>query len=170
MNRELALAALQGGLWHTTHPDRFKLILSEGAILPDPPQIPESERHGTAIGPEGHPYVRSLGAVSLFDFANFDPEDYEQRYRETSWAYFVPHHLEWRCAVWIEIDRQRVIRELISGADLLKRWNEDKTYRRFMAEIEAAHVGPLPVSAFKQAFFLTHKDDEFHPLSILKTP
>jgi len=33
MMRERVLAELRGGLWHTTHPDRFKCIMETGAIL-----------------------------------------------------------------------------------------------------------------------------------------
>jgi len=47
--REAILPELVGGLWHTTHPDRFERILKAGAILPEP-DIPDKERWKTAEG------------------------------------------------------------------------------------------------------------------------
>src|SRR5580698_8587302 len=116
MKRALILPELRGGLWHTTHPDRFKSILASGEILPEP-NIPDGERYCTGGGKEHYPYVRTLGGVSLFDFAQFEPDQYEKRCPSSSWAYFVPHHLHWERAVWIEIDREQVAPRLISGAD-----------------------------------------------------
>jgi hypothetical protein len=34
--RDRVLSEVYGGLWHTTHPGRFKGILASGAILPEP--------------------------------------------------------------------------------------------------------------------------------------
>ena len=72
--REWVLQELYGGLWHTTHPDRFEKILARGAILPEP-NIPDCERWCTGGGSEHYPYARSLGGVSLFDFDLFDPDE-----------------------------------------------------------------------------------------------
>ena len=74
--REAILVELVGSVWHTTRPERFQHILESGAILPEP-DIPKAERWGTAGGPEGYPYVRSIGAVSLFDFRSFRLADRE---------------------------------------------------------------------------------------------
>jgi hypothetical protein len=41
--RERVLKELVGGLWHTTHPDRFTKILESGGISPGA-DIPENER------------------------------------------------------------------------------------------------------------------------------
>ena len=158
------MAELRGGLWHTTHPDRFKSILTCGAILPDP-DVPD--RHGSAGGPEHYPYARHLGAISLFDFVNFDPREHEKQYPGASWPYFVPHNIVWKCAVWIEIARERVAPKFISATDLLQRWRKEEAHgHKIMGGIEAAYIGALPVSAFKRAFFVTHENDIFHPLSI----
>lgn len=73
-----AMETLRGGLWHTTSEERFEGIRSRKAILSNPP-LGEDERWGTLIGPEGWPYVRTLGGVCLFDFAGFDPEAYDAR-------------------------------------------------------------------------------------------
>jgi hypothetical protein len=70
MIRELVLKELAGGLWHTTHPDRFKKILESGGIWPEP-DIPENERCGTRDGRESYSYVRFIGGVSLFDLSSW---------------------------------------------------------------------------------------------------
>lgn len=63
----VVLQTLRGGVWHTTDSERYKGILSAGAILPEPP-IPDSDRWETGLGTIGCSYVRSIGGVSLFDF------------------------------------------------------------------------------------------------------
>jgi hypothetical protein len=165
MKRQLILPELRGGLWHTTHPDRFDSILASGAILPEP-NIPDRERYCTGGGQEHYPYVRTLGGVSLFDFAQFDPDEYEKRCPASSWGYFVPHHLHWECAVWIEIDREQAAHRLISGLDLVAKWKSESAYgHNIMPEIEAAYLGGLSVAAFKRAFLVRKDDDEFHHLA-----
>lgn len=151
--RKAVLQRLDGGLWHTTHPDRFTAILARGALLPKP-EIPDCERWGTAAGKEHYPYVRTLGGISLFDFRGFDPDGYEERCPSSSWAYFVPCHLAWECAVWIEIDRGQVEPpQFFTGLELLAKWKADRAYgHNIMPEIEAAYLGSIPRTAFKQAF------------------
>ncbi len=78
--QERVLRELHGRLWHTTHPDRFRDILTSGAILPNP-KMPERDRWCTSLGPDHYPYVRTLDGVSLFDFDKFDAETYSIRCR-----------------------------------------------------------------------------------------
>jgi hypothetical protein len=101
------LPELCGGLWHTTHPDRFKPILSGGAILPEP-NIPDGDRYCTGLGKDHYPYVRTLGGVSLFDFNGFDTDAYTNEYPSSTWATFVPYRTDWGSSVWIEINREQV--------------------------------------------------------------
>jgi hypothetical protein len=75
----VVLQTLRGGVWHNSDSERYKGIISAGAILPEPP-IPDSDRWGTGLGTIGCPYVRSIGGVSLFDFRDFDPEEYSKNY------------------------------------------------------------------------------------------
>ncbi len=165
MNRNLVLLELVGGLWHSTHPERFQHILETGAILPEP-DIPESERWSTYLGSRYYPYVRTLGGVSLFDFKGFDPDKYTERFPMSSWSYFVPHHRGWGCAAWIEIDRAAVAPQLISPSELEKRQAADSAHHhKRMPEIEATHLGPLPRAAFRRAFLVSAGDDRLHPLS-----
>jgi hypothetical protein len=150
--REIILEILQGGLWHTTHPDRFRKILETGAIVPEP-NIPESERWKTSKGPDYYPYARCLGGVSLFDFHEFDAEDYGKRCPMSSWYEFVPYRESWAASVWIEINRNQLDNSFIPATTLLKRWKEEEAYQHsIMPYIEAAHIGPLNLSTFVRAF------------------
>lgn len=81
---------LLNGLWHTTSRYRLEKILECGYIssLPD---IPDSERWGTAMGAEYYPFTRHIGGISLFDFENFESEKYSEQYPASSWTSFVPH-------------------------------------------------------------------------------
>lgn len=104
-------ANLLNRLWHSTTPERYKLILEAGAILPEP-NIPNSSRWCTAQGEKHYPYVRTLGGVSLFDFTNFDPEQYGKKY-SASWFTFVPIDGSGGNKIWIEINRTLVHSSLI---------------------------------------------------------
>jgi hypothetical protein len=166
MMRELVLKELVGGLWHTTHPDRFTKILETGGISPEP-DIPEKERWGTRDGRESSSYVRFIGGVSLFDLYEFEPESYTDIFPSSSWHYFIPFHMMWGCAVWIEINRDQVGSHLISPTELKNRWESEKAYRnRTMPGIEAAYMGVLPRTAFKRAFMVRKEDAKLHPLEI----
>jgi len=139
---------LIGKLWHTTSVERYEQILVSGDILPNPP-IDDSERWKTNKGSDLFPYVRILGGVSLFDFDNFDEDDYSEKYPICSWSTFVPYTKKWKESVWIEIQQEKIIDNYISGHELLLRWKKDEAYKHtFMPLIEAAHLGPIPTSAF----------------------
>jgi hypothetical protein len=115
--------------------------------------MPDSERWKASAGPEFYPYVRLLGGVSLFEFDKFDAESYSEKFPFSNWCEFVPFRQKWGCAVWIEINRVRVARNLISATDLLDRWNDEKAYHHtIMPQLEAAHIGELPRTAFVRAF------------------
>ncbi len=159
---------LHGGLWHTTHPERFVGILECGAILPEPEEIPDGDRWGTSQGPKHYPYVRFIGGVSLFDFHQFDPQSYQSKYPSSSWREFVPYRRDWGGAVWIEIDREHASSCYISGRDLLTRWKASGYLgHNIMPLIEAAYRGSLPLAAFRRALFIRAMDDGlFHELDI----
>jgi len=143
---------LRGRLWHTTSSDRYQQIVESGFILPNPP-VPDDERWGTIQGPDYYPYVRFLGGVSLFDFNGFDPESYGEKYPLSTWIEFVPYRRQWGKSVWIEINRQRIIDNFISGDMLLTKWKQSADYRHpIMPCIEAAHLGPISMEAFNCVF------------------
>ncbi len=158
--RKQVLDVLVGHLWHTTHPDRFVSILEDGAILPEP-DIPESDRWKTSSGPEYHRYARNLGGVSLFDFNDFDQYGYDEKYPLSTWREFVPFRSAWGSAVWIEIDRETVKNCLLSGGELLARWEKEEAYRHTIIPlIEAAHIGLIPTASFSRAFLVSDSSIE----------
>jgi hypothetical protein len=164
--RRLVLKELLGGLWHTTPLDRFQRILELGSILPIP-ENPNPDGWKTMDGEPYCSYAHTLGAVSLFDFDQFDPESYATRCPMSSWQTFVPYREKWGSAVWIQIDREIVAPQLISGPDLVNKWNSGKMHRHsVMPYIEAAHLGPLPRAAFARAFLIGPDDMRVRPLDL----
>jgi hypothetical protein len=141
---------LRGPLWHTTRPDRYRMITEAGAIVHNP-ALPDSERWKTGNGPEFYPYVRHLNGVSLFDFRGFDPDAYGQAHPMSSWRTFVPFCKDWEASIWIEIDEASVEGEYIDRERLLARWQAESAYQHtIMPRIEAAVIGRVPVSAFRR--------------------
>ena len=140
-------AELQGHLWHTTTPLRYEGILREGGILPNP-SIPDEERWKTSQGPDYYPYVRVLGGVSLFDFTDFDPAGYGEKYPLSTWREFVPYRRNHAAAIWMQIDRGKLGQAFLSGDAVLARWKQEGAYEHtIMPLIEAAHLGRLPLTA-----------------------
>lgn len=140
-------------LWHTTSPDRFQAIRHFGAICPNPQGLPESARWHTACGPDKYPLVRSISGVSLFDFTMIESLDkYKERCPSSSIYQFIPWDRRWTESVWIEIDREAVSAGLWSVEEVKSHWERGNVSRSFMPEIEAAHIGDLPSSAFLSAF------------------
>lgn len=157
---------LCGGVWHTTHPDRFLSILNAGAILPEP-SIPNGERWGVGLGPDHYPFVRSIGGVSLFDFRDFDPVTYQENYPVSMWRTFVPYQRRWAGAIWLEVDCEKTEAKFVSAQDLLERrvTPEDRG-RNILPNLEAAHIGNLPISSIRRALFIRAGDEEeFHEFS-----
>ena len=72
---------------------------------------------------------------------------------------------DWRTSVWIEIDPQLVVDNIISSQDLAARQNAagDHLHKR-MPQIEVAHLGPVPRAAFKRAFLVREGDSELRAL------
>ena len=159
---------LHGGLWHTTHPERFVGILECGAILPEPKKIPNDDRWSTSQGPKHYPYVRFIGGVSLFDFHEFDPKSYQSKCPNSNWREFVPYRRVWDGAVWIEIDREHTSPCFLSGGDLFTKWDSSGDWgHKLMPYIEAAYLGPLPLTALRRALFIRAMDyGRFHELEI----
>ena len=137
---------LLNSLWHSTSTDRYKKILESGAILQEP-EILDCDRWGTIEGKEHYPLVRHLGGISLFDFHDFDEDEYSRKFPVSSWSYFVPGQNKWTQTVWIKIDRSVVAENLMTGAELMKKWKDEELFGHpIMPYIECAHIGPLPTS------------------------
>jgi hypothetical protein len=157
---------LQDGLWHTTTPDRYERIVQSGSIRPEP-EIPDSERWKTSRGPDYYPYVRTLGGVSLFDFRGFDPEVYSKTHPMSAWAEFVPCRRSVGTAVWIEIARSKVSRDLVGADALAERWKQENAFAHtIMPRIEAAHIGPIPVASVCRVLRFVAADRRFEELPL----
>ncbi|SMF82148.1 hypothetical protein SAMN06265365_14237 [Tistlia consotensis] len=160
-------AELHGGLWHTTHPERFLGILEKGAIQVEP-ELPDPERFGTLNGRKNWPFVRFIGGVSLFDFHRFDPAVYDEICPGRNWQTFVPYRSEWdwHGAIWLEIDRTRLrASAFLSAEEVRYRWfNGGDLAHRLIAWVEAAHIGDLPLSACRRALFVHPDGSELHAL------
>jgi len=163
----VVLRRLLGSVWHTTNSERFQGILHSEAILPEP-IISDTARWSTSRGSKWYPYVRTLGGISLFDFRDFDPDQYSITNPASSWREFVPYRSKWKEAVWIEIDTSQLGNTFISGHDLLDRWRAQPVGNRLMPKIEAAHLGPLPQSAFKAAFLVREGSHELSTVELKK--
>jgi len=164
--RVIVLKELYGHLWHTTHPDRFKRILETGSILPIP-ENPNPDGWKTMSGRPYQSFAHTLGAVSLFDFDQFDPESYATKCPMSDWQTVVPYREKWGSAAWIEIDRELAAPRFISGADLVEKWKANNAYEHnIMPYIEAVHLGPLPKTAFKRAFLVGENDAQLQPLDV----
>lgn len=164
LNRLADVIVCSHRLWHATNEERFGGILASGAILPEPP-IPDAGRWRTADGPNGYPLVRSLGGVSLFDFGTFPGWDaYGRDYPLSSLRTFVPVRDGWAASIWIEIDRARAGANLLA-ADELRERGRSELRRAPMPLVEVAHLGRLPVSAFRRCYRVTRSDG-----SLLRVP
>lgn len=140
--------------------------MSRKTILSDPP-VPEEKRWGANCDPSGWPYVRSLGGVSLFDFAGFDPEDYDTRFTACSWKEFVPYRHLWGASIWIEIDREQAADNLVEANELVARWKKEKAQRHMlMPFIEACYIGDIPSGLFVRALAVANGDTEFRSLEV----
>jgi hypothetical protein len=142
-------------LWHSTLVDRFARILADGAILPEP-DIRDCDRYGTAMGAKHYPYVRTLGGVSLFDFAGFCPRRYAKKYSAV-WKDFVPQQDRMGNPIWIEICRHSVAEYLIAPNELeARRIHEKKLMHTIIPLIESAHIGPIDMRNTRSVLYHLH--------------
>ena len=156
---------LRGAIWHTTNTERFNRILEDGFILANP-SISNFGRWNTARGPKYYPYVRSINGVSLFDFNDFDELGYSKKYPICQWRNFVPCLSKYDTAFWIEIDPDKIADNLISGKILLERWKQQKELQRnIMPIIEVAHIGSIPICAFRRVLNYSADTKDFKEVS-----
>ena len=134
---------LREGIWHTTSVERFEGILAAGGILPEP-RIPDMDRWGTGCGP-------SLYPLSM-------------------WQTFVPCFSKWDESIWIELDRSAIKDSFVDGKAVIERWKkQNELGRTIMPVIEAAHIGPVPISAFRRVYKYNKHDQEFKQIQIPRT-
>lgn len=146
---------LAGSLWHTTSVARFGSILATGFIMVEP-GLPEKERYG------GDPFVRSLGGVSLFDFpAGFDFEKYNAEIPTNSLGEFVPFKRSWGHSVWLRLDTDALALGIRSGKAIRALWKDLGSVKRFIAEVEGAHLGDIPIGEIADAYQIGEGDEDW---------
>lgn len=140
------LGELGGGLWHATPECRWIKILASGQIRPDAP------------APFNNGFCRSIGAVSLFDLAQ--PDD-AARYDATKLAHWLGKRDD-ETRYWIEIDREATVSSVLDPAatcqkfrqlalnSMKARASQEGKGMQFIAGMEAAHVGPIPLYKTKR--------------------
>ena len=105
--------------------------------------------------------------MSLFDFAGFDPEDYEARYPISNWRHFVPYKKSWGASIWIEINREKAADNLVEANELVARWHKEKAHRhKLMPFIEACYIGDIPSGLFMRTLAVKNGDTEFRSLEV----
>jgi hypothetical protein len=132
---------LDGRLWHATSQDGLKGILEDGQIRP-------------AVGQRyTGSFCRSLGGVCLFDFG-VSAENVEHQL--CNWTGWFGHQQNARVAIWLEIDRNRIVDNLIDAAGLrvasrknlaerLATANDAPPNTQFIPGVEACHRGPISI-------------------------
>lgn len=144
------------GLWHTTSIQRFKKIVESGLILVYP-DIPDAERWCTGGGEEHYPFVRHLEGISLFDFKDFHYRKYNEEQPQSSISAFVPKQKKWDEAVWIEIDRSKVTKNIIDPVCLVQKWKSENKYgHNIMPYVECAHIGDIPMDCIKKTLLFSN--------------
>lgn len=151
---------LYGSVWHSTSIERFSKIKADGKIKANP-DLPNSERFGTKLGPKYYPFVRSIGGVSVFDFRNFDVDTYNHKFSVSNWALFVPCRSGWTETVWIEVDIQQLTNTFLSGQEIRELWKNTNSSRKFITIIEGAVIGAIPSTAFKQVLLYQSCSEQF---------
>lgn len=155
---------LYGKVWHSTSMPRYEMIKAERKIIPNP-DLPDSERWGTYLGPDFYPFVRSIGAVSVFDFRFFNVEQYTRNYGLSNWATFAPCHTNLDETVWIEIDTTSLKDSFLSGQAIRELWHETNSTRKFITIIEGAVIGEIPESTFKKVLLYQRDIEKFSQLA-----
>jgi len=111
--------------------------------------------------------VRYLGGVSLFEINDINLKLNEKSQPGYNWSSFIPVQPRFGSAIWIEIDRDHIAEKFISAPMLIARWkNENALGHRILANIEAAHIGPIPVTTFKRVFSVSKGDNQIREIKI----
>lgn len=143
--------ALAGKLWHATCHSKVEAILAQGI---DPKAEPEFS--GGAC--------RKRGGVALMDFRALSGSAVQDSYARPGcqWCSWLSgRHGGRRCGVWLQIDGERLAHDVLLDLETiaqLRRTDEALGKLKFMAEVEAWHVGTIPPSAIAAAL-LVYKFD-----------
>ncbi|MFT6926371.1 MAG: hypothetical protein ACJAZP_001981 [Psychromonas sp.] len=146
---------LTKGVWHSTSSERYNKISESKYIKPEP-DIPDEERCTNSSS-----FVRSLGGVSLFDFRHFNLAEYNHKYDLAIWATFVPCRSGWDETIWLELDEEKMNTAYLSPNEVMLKLSIAKAGQQIVPEIEAAHIGVIPISFIKRALRYSDMLGEF---------
>jgi hypothetical protein len=118
-----------GMLWHTTSPQYFRQIWTDGTIKPNDGRIDRWKQRYAC---------QQLGAVSLFDFTT-EPEE-KVIGENPKWQQFLGDFDP--VTVLLGIEKSKVTGKLIPYPD-----NKQGTTGNVIPWVEVCHCGPIPVSA-----------------------
>jgi hypothetical protein len=148
---------LKGKIWHSTSKELALEIYSHGYIIFDP-SIDESKRWG-GKSKSTHPFVRSIGGISLFDFRLPSSHVSEILYS------FIPCRTGWPQTVWLEINHFYLGDMFSSAEETRIRWIEAGMNRQYMPKLEAASLRPIPIEYIK-SIYISNKKGIFKPVNI----
>lgn len=129
------LAELDGRLWHIADPFGWAGILRDQIIRHDAP------------AKYAKSFCRSIGAISLFDLSCSDRGVLPPA---SHWSAWLMADSEPPC-YWLEISRAHIEPNILCPSEMLARWQEasksGERNLRMIEGVEAAHVGPIPLSS-----------------------
>jgi hypothetical protein len=135
---------LGGRLWHATSLEGLTGIVADSRI-----RVSTGDRYRNSI-------CRCRECVSLFDFGReaLDQDDFMR----SNWFSWLGSEHTGRCAIWLEIDRERSAEWLIGPIALREIVRKEQLRGRFFVGVEACHKGPIATSAIVGALILDRHD------------
>ena len=135
---------LCGRLWHATSLEGLTGIVADSRI-----RVSTGDRYRNSI-------CRCRECVSLFDFGReaLNQDDFMR----SNWFSWLGAEHTGRCAIWLEIDRERSVDRLISPTALLEIVRKEQIGGRFFVGVEACHKGPIAANAIVGALVLDCHD------------
>jgi len=144
-------AALDKRLWHATGVRALQGILGDGEIRV------LADRYNNSL-------CKTLGAVSLMDFG---PTCVDVPYQFNNWAGWFGCQQGCRVAVWLEIDRNAVVTNLVDAGTARCLWRQNLS-RKIIPGVEACHRGAIPIGAILLALLIdryNHEAFQQHPMA-----
>ncbi|ELA9814221.1 TPA: hypothetical protein ACGSUT_004207 [Vibrio parahaemolyticus] len=129
---------LKGKVWHSTSIENAMSIVRQGFIFAEP-DIDQTKCWG-GKSERVHPFVRSIGGISLFDFRLPNSHVSEILYS------FIPCKSGCAQTVWFEIDVSRLSDSFLSADETRMRWRESGMSRQYMPKLESTSLCPIPTS------------------------
>lgn len=148
---------LKGRVWHSTSKENALKIDKHGYIVAEP-DIDESKRWG-GKSQSVHPFVRSIGGISLFDFRLPNSHISEILYS------FIPCRAGWSQTVWFEINVLYLDDSFLSAEQVRLRWIKAGMNRQYMPKLEAASLRPIPTKHIN-SIYISNKVGFFKQIKI----